>query len=451
MTTFLLKSINKCKRKGSNVSLLNLWINCKFSTINNLELVHVHTFHRHGDRTPWAPILTTKKEINFWKSKIAEQYYPKSAWNLCNVELASEITTWKEVASRLKTINISYKHDNWKISTPTIFTSSDNMDYNQWSRLRTYDSFSAPYLGQLTENGCKQLQLVGKKLRKRYIDELEYLPSIYDENVSGLHYNCTNMKRTIHSADNLVSQLYPMEFRKNNVLIPLYVDEREYTFLNPSTMRRVCPKLNIKGPNNLKNTIKSFDERFNELTQKVLNHYDVNEEDLRQSGYDVAFDSIYCKMAHGMDDMPLDFSDNDLVEFGKFMAKIHCGMMNYDRESLKLSWGNTVYCMMQLMKKYEGKFVISSCHDNSLLAVLCSIYGDKWKEMDLKWPFYGDFITFEVYKNVDSGSKYVKVLYNLENLNGFDGKEMILLEDLEYKWKDIMIDQDSYFNDACIC
>ena len=93
------------------------------------------------------------------------------------------------------------------MSSPRILEASANMDENMWSRLRTYDSFEAPYLGQLTDIGCKQLQSVGKQLRKRNVDDLEYLPSIYDQQSSNLYYNCTNMKRTIHSADNLLSQL----------------------------------------------------------------------------------------------------------------------------------------------------------------------------------------------------------------------------------------------------
>ena len=81
------------------------------------------------------------------------------------------------------------------------------MDADVWSRLRTYDSFDRPYLGQLTEIGCKQLQSTGQKLRERYVNQLGYLPTNYDATSSPLHYNCTNMKRTIHSADNLLCEL----------------------------------------------------------------------------------------------------------------------------------------------------------------------------------------------------------------------------------------------------
>ena len=238
---------------------------------------------------------------------------------------------------------------------------------------------------------------------------------------------------------------------RSGEMIPLYVDQREYTYLNPSTMSRVCAKLKEKKMDNLRATIDSLDKKFHELTYKVLAHYGVNEKDLRASGFDVAFDSMYCKMAHKMDDVPVQFTDDDLIEFGKYMARIHCGMMNYDRESLRLSWGNVTYQMMKYMKECEGKFMISSCHDNSLLAVLCSIYGDEIFEIGQLWPYYADFITFEVWKDESNGEKSVRLLYNLEGVDAFDGKDVISLDDLNEKWKDLMIDEDTYFNQACVC
>ena len=112
--------------------------------------------------------------------------------------------------------------------------------------------------------------------------------------------------------------------RKDGAMIPLHVDQREYTYLNPSTMSRVCEKWRLKKRENFQKTVAKFDNRFQELTDKVLAHYNVKEEDLRASGFDVAFDSMYCKMSHGMDDVPGHFTEDDLCEFGKYMAMIHC-------------------------------------------------------------------------------------------------------------------------------
>ena len=148
--------------------------------------------------------------------------------------------------------------------------------------------------------------------------------------------------------------------RRDAAMIPLHVDQREYTYLNPGTMGRVCEKWSVKKRENFVKTVEKFDDKFHELTAKVLSHYNVTEKDLRASGFDVAFDSMYCKMAHKMDDVPAHFTDDDLFEFGKYMARIHCGMMNYDRESLRLSWGHVAYQMIEKMKMHDGKFMISS-------------------------------------------------------------------------------------------
>merc|ERR1712048_1216308 len=113
------------------------------------------------------------------------------------------------------------------------------------------------------------------------------------------------------------------------------------------------------------------------------------------------------------------------------------------RESLRLSWGVVMNNMMKWMQGNEGTFVVSSCHDNSLLAVLCSIYGQRWREMDLDWPYYANYITFEVWADGDSGERNVKILYN--------GKEFyaLSLKELHNKWKDVMIDQQTYFDKEC--
>ena len=77
-----------------------------FST--NSKLVHVHTFHRHGDRSPWAPILTTAEEINFWKSQIPKEHYTPS-----DTDSNAEITSWKHIQSTLQASTLSFKDNNW--------------------------------------------------------------------------------------------------------------------------------------------------------------------------------------------------------------------------------------------------------------------------------------------------------------------------------------------------
>merc|ERR1711971_330067 len=144
----------------------------------------------------------------------------------------------------------------------------------------------------------------------------------------------------------------------------------------------------------------------------------------------------------------MGFSKNDMDEMARYMAMIHISMMNLDRESLTLAWGNTLREILKMMVAADGKFVVSSCHDNSLLAVLCSLYGHRIFAMEPKWPYYADFITFEIWEDVQSAIKYVKVLYNLETLEEFD---MVGLEQLKDSWADLVVDSDEYLNELCKC
>ena len=75
------------------------------------------------------------------------------------------------------------------------------------AQLSTTDNTNHPFLGQLTDKGAQQLEKVGQYLRNRYVNELQFLPSEYDASNTNLHYNSTNMARTIQSADCLLQTL----------------------------------------------------------------------------------------------------------------------------------------------------------------------------------------------------------------------------------------------------
>ena len=239
-----------------------------------------------------------------------------------------------------------------------------------------------------------------------------------------------------------------METRKDGQFIPLHVDV-DLTYLNPGRMSRLyCEKLKNKSRDNLNKILADLDERVHELTDIVLTHFDVKS--LPYHNHDIAFDTMACRLSHDNIETPDGFKHDHLKELGKHMTNIHCGMMSLDRESLKLFWGNVIHKMLNLMKSEDKQMIISSCHDNSLLCVLCSIYGEDITKIGLEWPNYGSFVIFEVWKK-ENEEKYVKVIYNGETLNVFDGNDYIDLNGLEEKWRDITIDEETYFKNACLC
>merc|ERR1740123_2594491 len=113
--------------------------------------------------------------------------------------------------------------------------------------------------------------------------------------------------------------------------------------------------------------------------------------------------------------------------------------MSGDRETLKLTFGKALGTMLDDMESAKdtgssGKMIITSCHDDTLLALLCSVYGESIHESDVKWPEYASHLIFELWKDGESGTRFVKVLYNEVPLAVFDGNDRIELDALQRRW-----------------
>lgn len=63
--------------------------------------------------------------------------------------------------------------------------------------------------GQLTERGRSQHLALGAALRKRYVQDLGFLPSTLDS--EAVWVRSTNVPRTIQSAQSLIDGLFPAQ------------------------------------------------------------------------------------------------------------------------------------------------------------------------------------------------------------------------------------------------
>eukprot|EP01084_Bolivina_argentea_P319851 554828_1 len=139
---------------------------------NNPKLIYVHIFHRHGQRTAVGiESLHFDKdslyEENLWKNSIAQK---------CIINNHKE-NYWKHLNKKLTgTYLISHKFDKdiWNENDTNIKTEFDD------ERLVDEWVYSRNWMGKLTQNGIKQLENVGIKLRKKYVQKLSYLSSNYD-------------------------------------------------------------------------------------------------------------------------------------------------------------------------------------------------------------------------------------------------------------------------------
>ena len=136
------------------------------------------------------------------------------------------------------------------------------------------------------------------------------------------------------------------------------------------------------------------------------------------------------------------FNQQWLSELGQYLTRIVCAQMSGDRESLRLTFGKALNTMLEDMKSAEdmgtGKMIITSCHDDTLLALVCSVYGESIHDSGMKWPEYASHLIFELWRDGTSGKRFVKVLYNEVPLPVFEGKDRIDLDELQRQWSDVI-------------
>lgn len=74
------------------------------------------------------------------------------------------------------------------------------------------------HYGQLLGKGSDALRRLGQHIRKFYVDQLKFLPTIFNENI--IKFRSTRTHRTLHSQMNFVSGLYPnLIGRSTNITI----------------------------------------------------------------------------------------------------------------------------------------------------------------------------------------------------------------------------------------
>lgn len=308
--------------------------------------------------------------------------------------------------------------------------------------MTTWDNHDKPFLGQLTDKGCQQLAAVGDLLRSRYVEKLQYLPSEYDSSTTKLQCHSTNMKRTIESADCVLLNLYPMENRITQD-IPLHVVIGQTPLQPFNQIWKWCEELKHKAIAHQEKVMSKFDQRFHELLEAVTNHYPSSDE-WNVTTHGVAFDQMTCRLSHDIEDRPSMFTQQWLNEFGKYLTRIVTAQMAGDRESLKLTFGKALKHMLDDMESAQneesgsGRMILTSCHDDTLLALLCSVYGENVHESDIAWPDYASWIAFELWREGGSAKRVVKVLYNGEPLEIFEGQNCIDLDDLREQWSDVI-------------
>ncbi|KAG7390203.1 Lysophosphatidic acid phosphatase type 6 [Phytophthora boehmeriae] len=282
--------------------------------------------------------------------------------------------------------------------------------------------------GQLTAKGIEMMRCKGQFLKEKYCDFLSGI-----DNVTQVHVQSTNIRRTIRSAQSLLSGLFPEHFvnvdadnqlSASGDLLPdsqRFLEEvskiktrREGVFvIHADDSNSLAPQHSYELYRDLGKMLadelkKQAPLGFDEASQRIGRI--VGAESSKRVAWTGLREVLVCHQAHG-----LAFPDG-------LDQELFAQICDYDARLWHHLYGKTDFCRasfgagVQRIYTYlsgipEGitkhKLSLFSAHDNSLVAFVNALQ----LQVPRVIPPYGAMLTFEVFRHRVTGEYYLKALF----------------------------------------
>ncbi|XP_038576602.1 lysophosphatidic acid phosphatase type 6 [Micropterus salmoides] len=256
--------------------------------------------------------------------------------------------------------------------------------------------------GQLTTVGMQQLYELGKRLRRRYIEESPFLSSTF--NPAEVYVRSTNIVRTIESAKCLVAGLFQ---QKQIEIVPILTTEAESEILYPNY--HGCKLLKILGSHRWaeSSTLPDIAADLQSIQRAlgIAAHQHID--------FILIRDDMVARETHGLPcPAVLDTWRNKVEQ--RAVDMIYHVYQPSKRENLQLCVGPLLHT---LLVNIEGKLqdtssdpnrklFLYSAHDTTLIPCLMAL-----GIFDMKWPPYAADITLELHQHRQTSKPFVKVSY----------------------------------------
>lgn len=298
--------------------------------------------------------------------------------------------------------------------------------------------------GYLTKLGQDQMFVIGRSLRKLYVEDAKFLDEEF--NPDQIYVRSTNIGRTIATARCILGGMYGYEQLKTRKE-PVYIhveDSKKDALLPRTNVCRVLRQINhyamVHGGDlpGLKEDRIHLEKvlGISPNVQKKLNFIDVR-------------DDMVAREAHGYSYPKELVPYRPMIEENatKVMYYAFCAHLESEREvAMRLSTGPLIKLVIDNMEnvdKNPTKMYIYSCHDSTLVGLLGSL-----DIFDFKWPPFGARVVMELYENKE-GKRFVRVSYNGKDkiIRGCK-EELAPLEDFKTNMQPFVIDEKEY-KDVC--
>lgn len=328
---------------------------------NDLDLVLVNIFHRHGERSPL-------------------KIYNKP---LGRIEACTKNNSIIETLPQKKSFFGSlFSYNKQPLNFELVYKNIPTGE-------------CAP--GQLTDFGKRRLYEFGKRLQNSYVKN-GFINKSFD--TREVHLTSTDFQRTIESLQSLIKGL----FVSSEGNIPIHIGRRG---IKSSYSSKFCPSLLEEKARHREKVVEKHKNAIQKINDYVANKYPVLK--MTSGPYEI-YDIICSNLANG-NKFFRNFDSRILELTEKYSLDLFYGLLNNKSNLINYRGGilKDLYERLHSVKDRTNnyKMYITSGHDVTIYPLLMAFNID-----DGKWPDFGANIIIETLKDKNDNKHYVRVKYN---------------------------------------